>query len=289
MLIKDKLTNLRESKEMSKEDLATKLGIDLEELESYENGETEPSIAILNQICSIFEVDLNELTTPDEEPKDDVSLDEKKEEKTEEVNTPSDDTKENEVIEVKVEEKKEEKKQEKKDIEKDKEKDDKVNPAVKKMRDNRAMGFIIGGIIGALFIALGIILLTSDTFISKDVATWLGIGLIVLGVGAFSIIELLFIKRGGWFIKLIQDTLLLNTKWPKVVFGIKLDNKFLAVIIKLIYIIFSFALCIALSLLMLILGSIIAIILLPIFSIKFNKELKAKENKENEKSSDSNK
>ena len=289
MLIKDKLTNLRESKEMSKEDLATKLGIDLEELESYENGETEPSIAILNQICSIFEVDLNELTTPDEEPKDDVSLDEKKEEKTEEVNTPSDDTKENEVIEVKVEEKKEEKKQEKKDIEKDKEKDDKVNPAVKKMRDNRAMGFIIGGIIGALFIALGIILLTSDTFISKDVATWLGIGLIVLGVGAFSIIELLFIKRGGWFIKLIQDTLLLNTKWPKVVFGIKLDNKFLAVIIKLIYTIFSFALCIALSLLMLILGSIIAIILLPIFSIKFNKELKAKENKENEKSSDSNK
>lgn len=285
MLIKDKLTNLRESKEMSKEDLATKLGIDLEELKSYESGETEPSIAILNQICSIFEVDLNELTTPDEKPKDDVSLDEIKEEKTEEVNTPSDDTKENEVIEVKVEEKKEEKK----DIEKDKEKDDEVNTEVKKMRDNRAMGFIIGGIIGALFIALGIILLTSDTFISKDVATWLGIGLIVLGVGAFSIIELLFIKRGGWFIKLIQDTLLLNTKWPKVVFGIKLDNKFLAVIIKIIYAIFSFALCIALSLLMLILGSIIAIILLPIFSIKFNKELKAKENKENEKSSDSNK
>lgn len=285
MLIKDKLTNLRESKEMSKEDLATKLGIDLEELESYESGETEPSIAILNQICSIFEVDLNELTTPDEKPKDDVSLDEIKEEKTEEVNTPSDDTKENEVIEVKVEEKKEEKK----DIEKDKEKDDEVNTEVKKMRDNRAMGFIIGGIIGALFIALGIILLTSDTFISKDVATWLGIGLIVLGVGAFSIIELLFIKRGGWFIKLIQDTLLLNTKWPKVVFGIKLDNKFLAVIIKIIYAIFSFALCIALSLLMLILGSIIAIILLPIFSIKFSKELKAKENKENEKSSDSNK
>ena len=281
MLIKDKLTNLRESKEMSKEDLATKLGIDLEELESYENGEAEPSIAILNQICSIFEVDLNELTTPD----DDVSLDEIKEEKTEEVDTPSDDTKENEVIEVKVEEKKEEKK----DIKEDKEKDDEVNPEVKKMRDNRAMGFIIGGIIGALFIALGIILLTSDTFISKDVATWLGIGLIVLGVGAFSIIELLFIKRGGWFIKLIQDTLLLNTKWPKVVFGIKLDNKFLAVIIKLIYTIFSFVLCIALSLLMLILGSIIAIILLPIFSIKFNKELKAKENKENEKSSDSNK
>ena len=157
------------------------------------------------------------------------------------------------------------------------------------MRDNRAMGFIIGGIIGVLFVALGIILLTSDTFISKDVATWLGIGLIVLGVGAFSIIELLFIKRGGWFIKLIQDTLLLNTKWPKVVFGIKLDNKFLAVIIKLIYTIFSFTLCIALSLLMLILGSIIAIILLPIFSIKFNKELKAKENKNNENSSDSNK
>lgn len=285
MLIKNKLTNLRESKEMSKEDLATKLGINLEELESYENGETEPSIAILNQICSIFEVDLNELTTPDEKPKDDVSLDEIKEEKTEEVDTPIDDTKENEVIEVKVEEKKEEKK----DIEENKEKDDEVNPEVKKMRDNRAMGFIIGGIIGALFIALGIILLTSDTFISKDVATWLGIGLIVLGVGAFSIIELLFIKRGGWFIKLIQDTLLLNTKWPKVVFGIKLDNKFLAVIIKLIYTIFSFALCIALSLLMLILGSIIAIILLPIFSIKFNKELKAKENKENEKSSDSNK
>lgn len=285
MLIKDKLTNLRESKEMSKEDLATKLGIDLEELESYESGETEPSIAILNQICSIFEVDLNELTTPDEKPKDDVSLDEIKEEKAEEVNTPSDDTKENEVIEVKVEEKKEEKK----DIEKDKEKDDEVNTEVKKMRDNRAMGFIIGGIIGALFIALGIILLTSDTFISKDVATWLGIGLIVLGVGAFSIIELLFIKRGGWFIKLIQDTLLLNTKWPKVVFGIKLDNKFLAVIIKIIYAIFSFALCIALSLLMLILGSIIAIILLPIFSIKFSKELKAKEAKINEKSSDSNK
>lgn len=285
MLIKDKLTNLRESKGMSKEDLATKLGIDLGELESYESGETEPSIAILNQICSIFEVDLSELTAPDEEQKDDVSLDEEKEEKTEETNTPSDDTKENEVTEVKAEEKKEEKK----DIKENKEKDDEVNPEVKKMRDNRAMGFIIGGIIGALFVALGIILLTSDTFISKDVATWLGIGLIVLGVGAFSIIELLFIKRGGWFIKLIQDTLLLNTKWPKVVFGIKLDNKFLAVIIKIIYAIFSFALCIALSLLMLILGSIIAIILLPIFSIKFNKELKAKENKENEKSSDSNK
>lgn len=285
MLIKDKLTNLRESKGMSKEDLATKLGIDLGELESYESGETEPSIAILNQICSIFEVDLSELTAPDEEQKDDVSLDEEKEEKTEETNTPSDDTKENEVIEVKAEEKKEEKK----DIKENKEKDDEVNPEVKKMRDNRAMGFIIGGIIGTLFVALGIILLTSDTFISKDVATWLGIGLIVLGVGAFSIIELLFIKRGGWFIKLIQDTLLLNTKWPKVVFGIKLDNKFLAVIIKLIYTIFSFALCIALSLLMLILGSIIAIILLPIFSIKFNKELKAKENKENEKSSNSNK
>lgn len=285
MLIKDKLTNLRESKGMSKEDLATKLGIDLGELESYESGETEASIAILNQICSIFEVDLSELTTPAEEPKGDVSLDEEKEEKTEETNTPSDDTKENEVIEVKAEEKK----QEKKDINEDKEKDDEANQEVKKMRDNRAMGFIIGGIIGALFVALGIILLTSDTFISKDVATWLGIGLIVLGVGAFSIIELLFIKRGGWFIKLIQDTLLLNTKWPKVVFGIKLDNKFLAVIIKIIYAIFSFALCIALSLLMLILGSIIAIILLPIFSIKFNKELKAKENKENEKSSDSNK
>lgn len=285
MLIKDKLTKLRESKGMSKEDFATKLGIDFGELESYESGEAEPSIAILNQICSIFEVDLSELTAPDEEPKDDVSLDEEKEEKTEETNTPSDDTKENEVIEVKPEEKKEEKK----DIKVDKEKDDEVNPEVKKMRDNRAMGFIIGGIIGALFVALGIILLTSDTFISKDVATWLGIGLIVLGVGAFSIIELLFIKRGGWFIKLIQDTLLLNTKWPKVVFGIKLDNKFLAVIIKIIYAIFSFSLCIALSLLMLILGSIIAIILLPIFSIKFNKELKAKENKENEKSSDSNK
>lgn len=285
MLIKDKLTNLRESKGMSKEDLATKLGIDLGKLESYESGEVEPSIAILNQICSIFEVDLSELTIPDKEPKDDVSLDEKKEEKAEETNTPSDDTKENEIIEVKAEEKK----QEKKDIKEDKEKDDKANQEVKKMRDNRAMGFIIGGIIGALFVALGIILLTSDTFISKDVATWLGIGLIVLGVGAFSIIELLFIKRGGWFIKLIQDTLLLNTKWPKVVFGIKLDNKFLAVIIKLIYTIFSFTLCIALSLLMLILGSIIAIILLPIFSIKFNKELKAKENKNNEKSSDSNK
>lgn len=285
MLIKDKLTNLRESKEMSKEDLATKLGIDLGELESYENGDTEPSIAILNQICSIFEVDLNELTTLDDQPKDNASLDEEKEEKTEETSTPSDDTKENEVIEVKVEEKKEEKK----DIKEDKEKDDEVNPEVKKMRDNRAMGFIIGGIIGAIFIALGIILLTSDTFISKDVATWLGIGLIVLGVGAFSIIELLFINRGGWFIKLIQDTLLLNTKWPKVVFGIKLDNKFLAVIIKIIYALFSFALCIALSLLMLILGSIIAITLLPIFSIKFNKELKAKENKKNEKYSDSNK
>ena len=285
MLIKDKLTNLRESKGMSKEDLATKLGIDLGKLESYESGEAEPSIAILNQICSIFEVDLSELTTPDKEPKDDVSLDEKKEEKTEETNTPSDDTKENEIIEVKAEEKK----QEKTDIKEDKEKDDEANQEVKKMRDNRAMGFIIGGIIGVLFVALGIILLTSDTFISKDVATWLGIGLIVLGVGAFSIIELLFIKRGGWFIKLIQDTLLLNTKWPKVIFGIKLDNKSLAVIIKLIYTIFSFTLCIVLSLLMLILGSIIAIILLPIFSIKFNKELKAKENKENEKSSDSNK
>lgn len=65
MLIKDKLTNLRESKGMSKEDLATKLGIDLGKLESYEGGEVEPSIAILNQICSIFEVDLSELTTPD--------------------------------------------------------------------------------------------------------------------------------------------------------------------------------------------------------------------------------
>ena len=39
MLIKDKLTNLRESKGMSKEDLATKLGIDLGKLESYESGE----------------------------------------------------------------------------------------------------------------------------------------------------------------------------------------------------------------------------------------------------------
>lgn len=48
MLIKDKLTNLRESKGMSKEDLATKLGIDLGKLESYESGEAEPSIAILN-------------------------------------------------------------------------------------------------------------------------------------------------------------------------------------------------------------------------------------------------
>ena len=67
MEFKDKLKVLREKKNYSQEDIASKLEIKPQEVENWEKGTSEPDITMIKKLCNILDCSLSSLLDDDEE------------------------------------------------------------------------------------------------------------------------------------------------------------------------------------------------------------------------------
>lgn len=61
MNFNDRLMQLRKEKKLSREDLATKLGVSYSTIAKYESGTREPDLKTLEKISNIFDVSLDYL------------------------------------------------------------------------------------------------------------------------------------------------------------------------------------------------------------------------------------
>ena len=59
----ENLKNFRVSKNLTQKQLANELGVDQRTVSAWEKGVCEPSFALLNKLCEIFEEDFNGLLT----------------------------------------------------------------------------------------------------------------------------------------------------------------------------------------------------------------------------------
>lgn len=55
------IADLRKEKDMTQEELSEKLGVNVKSISRWENGKNMPDYSILNDLCNIFNISINEL------------------------------------------------------------------------------------------------------------------------------------------------------------------------------------------------------------------------------------
>ena len=66
------ITECRKSKNMTQEDLALKLNVSNRSVSRWENGKTMPDYSLLNDLCSVLDIDVNELLKGERIKKEDI-------------------------------------------------------------------------------------------------------------------------------------------------------------------------------------------------------------------------
>ncbi len=289
----ENISILRKKSNLSQKELAQRLNVSFQAVSKWETNASEPDIRTLRELCSIFNVSLDELLTVtngntlDAPEKDNhaASISTTNEGVTpvgcctscgrfinsnEASYTVSGNKllcqtcydayqKNAEALEAHQKQQKQNKK-------------DELNKKIKKMNRMRNIGFIIGTISLILFVVIGIILYTSKSIEPDGKPIALAVSLI-LAVGSFSLIELLFIKRGGWFIDLVGDALALNIRWPGIIFTLDIDSIVFAILLKGLFAILTFIAVLILSIFAILAGSVISVVLLPIYSVLYQKDI----------------
>lgn len=68
------IANLRKEKELTQEQFAEKLGVNVKSVSRWENGKTMPDYSILNDLCNILDMDVNEFLSGEKIKKEEIQV-----------------------------------------------------------------------------------------------------------------------------------------------------------------------------------------------------------------------